>query len=388
MKTKISNGTIITGGKEIKDKSLYFENGKITAITDQNLPCDKEIDAKGNYISPGFIDIHVHGGGGHYFYGGGTDCIIKAAEYHLKFGTTSIYPTCSSATYDFTKNFVLDVKKAMESNTCKANIMGAHIEGPYFSFAQCGAQKPEFITAPIKEEYEELIKIGEGTIKRWSFAPEHEGSVEFCQTLLDNDIVPSIGHSDAQLKHIEKVYDIGCKSVTHLYSGMSTISRERGVRKLGVIESTFLLDDMNAELIADGMHVPPELLKVLFKCKPTDKIMLITDALKYAGLSDEELKNDKSLEKDNYVIEEGVVKFTDGSSFAGSIATTNRLVRTIVQHTDNDLATAVKMASENPAKHMGLDTKGSLEIGYDADILIFDKDINILNVFVGGNEVK
>lgn len=381
---KISNGRLISGDK-ILNKNLYIQNGKIFDITDENIPCDVEINADGNYVSPGFIDIHCHGGGGYDFMDTTEEAVIGASDMHLKHGTTSIFPTSLACSKKILID-ALDVIKSAKSK-CRANILGIHLEGPYFSKNQCGAQDLRHITPPIEDDYNEIYNRFGDFIKRWSFAPELDGSEKFVKFLFEKNIVPSIAHSDAQYADVKSVYDLGVRMITHFYSCTSTITRENGFRKLGIIESAYLLDDMQVEIIADGCHLPPELLKMICKNLPQRNISLVTDAMRGAGMPDGPSVLGRLDNGLDCIVEDGVAKLSDRSAFAGSVATADRLVRTMYKKADLDICTAVKMMTENPARVMGLETKGKLSKNMDADIVIFDDDINIKTVIVDGKEV-
>lgn len=386
MVTRIKNGKLVIAQSIVSDKYLYLEDGKISCVTDKELPFDNEIDAKGQYVSAGFIDVHVHGGDGYEFVDATDESILKAANIHAKHGTTTIYPTISAYNYDTTSKALCAIQKSKDSEELLPNIYGAHLEGPYFSPKQSGAQDPSFIRNPDPAEYEKLVALYGDVIKRWSYAPETEGAVDFQDFLTKNGIVGSAGHTDAELDHMEEAYNHGLRSITHLYSCTSTIVRIGGYRHLGVIESAWILDDMNVETIADGHHLPPKLLAMIYKLKGPDHMCLVTDAIRYGGRTDCESVSTgtKSIP---YIIEDGVAKLADRSAFAGSIATTDVLVRTCVKKAGIPLTDAVKMITEVPAKMMGLDTKGKIFAGYDADLVIFDEDINVSHVVVGGKVI-
>lgn len=385
MITKLSNGRIIQNDTVTEGRSLYLQDSVITALTDETLPYDIEIDVNGQYISAGFIDIHTHGGGGFDVMDGGAEAVLGAVDMHAQHGTTAILPTSLACSTPVLMQFLTDMKTAMQQ---RPNILGAHLEGPYFSLEQSGAQNPEYIKPPCKEEYEALLALGKGVIRRWSFSPELAGSEAFCRTLTENGILPSIAHTNAELSDVEKVYNLGCRFITHFYSCMSTITRHKGFRRLGVIESAYYFDDMEVEIIADGKHLPPELLQLIVKLKGTDKICLVTDSMRGAGMPDGESLLGRKGEAMPCVIEDGVAKLTDRSAFAGSVATADRLVRTMVQQAGLGVAEAVKMMTKNPARLLGLPRKGALTPGCDADVVVFDDDIHISHVFIRGEKVR
>lgn len=357
---------------------VYFENDKIVDVTDMELPFEQEYDATGYYVSPGFIDTHTHGGGGYAFEGSAED-VINAANFHLKHGTTSIAPTLATAPFPQIRQGIINIAAAISDSRAKSNIIGSHVEGPYLSPTQTGAQSPDAITAPVAVDYEPLIEQYGHTIARWTYAPERDADQAFCRFLVKHGIVPSVGHSDAIYKDMAEAMDAGCHLVTHLYSCTSTITRDHGFRRLGVIETAYLEDNMYVELIADGRHLPPELIRMIYKIKGSDRILLCTDSMPVAGT--ETVTGD--LNGINYIIEDGVCKLYDRSAFAGSIATDDRLIRVMTKEAGIPLTEAIKMLTEIPAKFMRLN-KGTLEAGKDADIIVFDDDIQIRGLFVMG----
>ena len=384
MISKITNGIIVLENELLYNHSVYIENGKITAVSKEDMPCDEIIDAEGNFISPGFIDLHIHGGMGSDFAEGDAEGVINAANFHLSHGTTTIFPTTLSADLKSIMEALGSVQKAINSGKILSNVGGVHLEGPYFSMESKGAQNPEFITPPKKEEYTKILEKYGKIIKRWSFAPELEGTDEFIDTLNEYGVIPSIGHTDAVYDDVMAAYEKGCRLITHFYSCTSTITREKGFRKLGVIESGYLIDDMDIELIADGCHVPRDLFRLAVKIKGCDHICLITDSMSLSG-SD---KKEGFLGGLPCKIQSGVAYLMDESAFAGSIATADRLVRFCYKDVLLPLWEAVKMITRNPARCMGLESKGLIREGFDADIVIFDDNIEIKKVIVGGKTVK
>ena len=379
---RIKSDKIVLSDK-IFDGYIYFENDKIVDVTASELPADEEIDATGYYVSAGFIDIHTHGGGGHRFECG-LDEIVAGCNFHLSHGTTAICPTISAAPFEFMAKAAKSIEEAMNDPRVKGTILGAHMEGPYLSAKQAGAQCPDHITPPVEADYLPFIKEHSSSIARWSYAPENDEGQRFAKTLTEYGIKPSAGHTDAIYPEMLSAFENGCDLVTHLYSCTSTITRDHGFRRLGVIETAFLLDGMFVEIICDGKHLPPELIQLIYKIKGADRIALVTDSLALAGTD----RTHGFMQDTEFIIEDGVCKLMDRSAFAGSIATADRLVRVAVKEAGISLTDAVKMITETPAKIMGLSNKGSLKKGMDADIVVFDDNIEVKKVFARGAFVK
>jgi len=388
-RTKIINGRILTPYRIIENGTVAFENGRIiyAGQGDIELGDSITIDAKGNYVSPGFIDIHTHGGGGHDFMDGTCEAFLGAAEMHGMHGTTSILPTTLTSTNEELMRTFEIFREAKARNTNGAQFLGLHLEGPYFAMSQRGAQDPRYIRNPDKDEYEKILSLSDDIV-RWSIAPELDGAIELGRVLRDKGILPSIGHSDAEYEQVQEAFENGYTHVTHLYSGMSIVHRRNAYRYLGVVESAFLIDNLTVEVIADGCHLPPALLELIYKIKGPSKIALITDSLRGAGMPEGESIAGSLQNGQKVIIEDGVAKLLDRSAFAGSVATTDRLVRTVVKQAGIPLLDAVRMMTITPAEIIGVDNrKGSLIKGKDADILIFDDDINVKMTVVMGKVV-
>ena len=379
---RIQSDKIITP-EGVKEGYLYIDNGVITDISDRCLPADKCYDFTGKYVSPGFIDMHTHGGGGFAFMNSTVEDVINGANTHLRHGTTTIVPTISAGSFTTMKMAVRNIAAAMRDERAKSNILGAHLEGPYLSARQCGAQCPSFITPPIKDDYISLIEEYADSIVRWTYAPENDEGGEFCKYLTSHGIIASAGHTDAKYRDMALAIDNGCTLVTHLYSCTSTVTRDHGFRSLGVIESAFLRDELFVEIIADGKHLPKDLIKMIVKIKGEDKVALITDSLEIADTDITE----GVMSGTAFIVEDGVCKLTDRSAFAGSVACADRLIRVMVKDCGYDVATAVKMLTATPARILNVN-KGLLSGGKDADIAVFDDDINIETVFVMGEEIN
>ena len=306
----------------------------------------------------------------------------NAIDMHLKHGTTSIVPTTLASDIDT----LIKALKTCNDNKCKFNsrVLGIHVEGPYISQKHAGAQDMRFIRNPDRNEYEMILRICPDII-RWTIAPELPGAMEMGDYLLERNVLPSIGHSDATSDVVYKAMFHGYTHITHLYSAMSTIVRKNGFRHAGVIECAYMFDRLTSEVIADGCHLPAELLKLIYKVKGSDRICLITDSMRAAGMPDGEFWLGEIGKGVKCIKEDGVAKLPDRSAFAGSVATADRLVRTMINLADVPLYEAVKMASLVPAHLLHVDDrKGVIAEGRDADILIFDEDINISRIILRG----
>ena len=382
MTTKIKSDKIVLSDG-LFDGYVYIEDGKIACVCTDDKAADECFDYTGKYVSAGFIDIHTHGGGG-YAFEKSVDDIVEGCNFHLAHGTTSICPTISAAPMESMAVSVKNVAEAMKDARVKGTILGSHLEGPYLSREQAGAQCADFITAPIEADYMPVLEAYGDSIARWSYAPENDEGEKLAKALAARGIVAAAGHTNAIYADMKRAMAEGCNLVTHLYSCTSTITRDHGFRRLGVIETAFLEDDMFVEIICDGKHLPPELIKLIYKIKGPEKIALITDSLHLAGTS----QTHGFMQATEFIIEDGVCKLVDRSAFVGSIATADRLVRVAITEADIPVCEAVRMMTETPAKIMGLDNKGSLKAGFDADVVVFDENINVSDVFVGGRKVE
>lgn len=387
MKTKLK-GNIITPVRIIKNGEITFEDGRITYVgvrknDDSLYDC---VDFGENYISPGFIDLHVHGGGGYDFMDGTEEAFEGIAALHQAHGTTSLLATTLTCPDEELFNIfdIFDKITKKDKPTC---LYGIHLEGPYFAKSQKGAQDEKFIKSPTPEHYLKILEKGGNYIKRWSIAPELDGAMELGRLLSEKGILPSIGHSDAEYDTALEAFENGYTHLTHFYSAMSTIIRKGGFRHPGLIESGYIIDDLTVEIIADGCHLPPSLLKIVYKSKGADKVALVTDALRGAGSNSGTMILGSLANGYEVIIEDGVAKLPDRSAFAGSIATTDRLVRNMINLAGATLEDAVKMVTFTPAKIANMANKGLLRVGFDADISVFDENINIQAVFIGGNRV-
>lgn len=388
-KIKIFNAKIITPFRTIPNGYILMSEGRIEEIGygDISTPEYMTIDAKGNFTSPGFVDIHTHGGGGHDFMDLTAESFLAAARIHCEHGTTSILPTTLASSKDQLDKTFEVYEEAKKDKSGRADFLGLHLEGPYFSMEQKGAQDPKYIRDPDPVEYLNILEETD-SIRRWSAAPELKGGLEFGRELKKRGILPAIAHSDAIYEQVVEAYENGYTHMTHLYSGMSGVRRINAFRYAGVIESAYIIDEMTVEIIADGVHLPSPLLKMIYKIKGPDKIALVTDSMRAAGMPEGESILGGLEKGQKVIVEDGVAKLPDRTAFAGSVATADRLVRTMMSLAGVSLENAIRMITITPARIMSIDSNvGSLVKGKDADVVIFDDNINVLMTIVKGRLV-
>lgn len=381
MLIQLINARILTPQGWLKDGSLLIRDNKILEVTNCDLAVigAKLVDVKGMYVVPGGVEIHAHGGGGRDFMEGCEEAFRKAAATHMQYGTTSIFPTLSSSTVPMIEAAAETCTKLMaEPNS---PILGLHLEGHYFNMKMAGGQMPENIKNPDPNEYIPIVEKWD-CIKRWDAAPELPGAIQFGKYITAKGILASVGHTQAEYEDINAAYEAGYTHATHFYNAMPGFHKRREYKYEGTVESIYLMDDMTVEVVADGIHVPPTILRLVYRIKGVERTCLITDALACAASDSKEAFDPR------VIIEDGVCKLADRSALAGSVATMDRLIRTMVQKAEIPLADAIRMASETPARIMGVsDRKGSLQKGKDADILVLDDNLNVRAVWAMGQLV-
>ncbi len=384
MRIQIVNGSVVFPDG-IRKVPVNLSDGKIEGFR-EDFAAERTIDAEGCYVSPGFIDIHTHGGDLCDFMDGTEEAYLRAARAHAVHGTTTLLPTLLSASREEMVRSLEAYEKVKKTTHDGASMPGVHLEGPYFSVKQCGAQDPKYIRDPDPDEYLPLLDRFP-SILRWSAAPEREGAIRFGRELTARGVLPSVAHTDASCAQVYDAYEAGFTHMTHLYSSMSTIHRVNAFRVAGALEAAYLIDGMTVEIIADGCHLPSELLRFVTKFKKPQQIALITDSSRGAGSDATSFRLGSRENGLDVIVEDGVAKLPDRSAFAGSIATFDRLIRTMMKLTDCSLPEIVTMASASPARICGLKGKGELIPGYDADVVIFDPDVRIRKTVVGGRIV-
>lgn len=379
MLTQITNGKILTPGGWTKGGSVIVNNGKILAVTDNELSIigAETIDAKGMYIVPGFIAMNVYGGGGRDFRECEEEAFRTVVSTHLKYGATSIFPTLATSPAESIYKAVGICEKMMKEDGTQ--VMGLHLAGPYLNHKMSGPIHK--VKNPDKAEYTAILESTE-CIKRWDISPELPGAHELAKALTERGILATITHTEAEFEDIKAAHEAGFTHTANFYNSMPGFHKRQEYKYEGTVESVYLIDDMTVEVIADGHHLPHTILKMVYKLKGVERTCLVTDALLYAG------SDIRPAEGSPIIIEDGVCKLADHSSLVGSIATMDVLIRTMVNKAGIPLEDAVRMASETPARIMRIsDRKGSLEKGKDADIVILDNNLNVRAVWSQGNLV-
>lgn len=396
------NGRVITPERIIAKAGVLVQGMKIAAILRDGDPLPqgcRVIDTRDGFIAPGFIDLHLHGGGGADLMDGTVEAILQMVAAHARTGTTAMVPSTLCCSMEDLRQTLANFKEAQARQVhyaCQtpyvhqaagATLLGIHLEGPYFSPAQKGAQDPRYIKNPDPAEYLAILDSSPEVI-RVSAACELPGALELGRELRRRGILAAIGHSDATFDEVVAAVEAGYSHVTHLYSGMSGVRRINAYRVAGLIEAGLLLDALTVEIIADGRHLPTSLLKLIYKCKGPDRIVLITDAMRGAGMPEGEYILGGLRDGQKVIVEEGVAKLPDRSAFAGSVATANLLVKNMVELAEVPLPDAVKMMTSTPARILGVwDRKGGLDPGKDADIVVFNESFTVSLTAVEGRIV-
>ncbi len=389
MKQLFKNANIILPDRIING-NLEVENGKIVSVNQKRSgEYDEIIDIENQYLCPGFVEIHTHGAGGADFMDGTEEAYLTACRTHLKHGTTTIYPTLLASSNEELEASLTAFEKVRELLLMEGiTAPGVHMEGPYLNRDQRGAINEKYIHSPLEEEYKSILNNHDRAIARWTIAPELDGAMQMGDTLYNMGIIASIGHSNALYSQVLQAIDHGFTHVTHLYSAMSTIIRRYGFRYSGVLESVFCLPCLTAEIIADGCHLPPEIIKMLYDLLGVKRICFCCDSMRCAG---EDVKESFLGSYENgipVIIEDEVAKLCDRSAFAGSIATDDRLVQTAVKKAHLQIYDAVRMMSLTPAEIMHIDAyKGSIEVGKDADFVVLDDNLMVKAVYATGKAV-
>ena len=379
MKTVIYNGTIITGKKRIENSSVYIEHGRITEILPEQggIPGDWQvIDAEGAYVVPGFIDLHFHGAMGKDTMDAAQSSLCLMSEYCATHGVTSFYPTTWSASQEDIWAAILAVKE-YKDEVIGARIMGVHIEGPYVNNEYRGAQLPEMIRNPKRAEY--LPWFDSGVVKILTCAPEIEGARELIAEAKTSGVRVSIGHSGANYELVNEAAAWGATQATHIFNGMQGLHHRDPGTVGGVLDNNAIL----AQVICDGVHLHPAVVRMIRAVKTSARIALITDSVRGAGLADGEYEHKRQV----FSVREGVARTPEGS-LSGSTLTLSAAMRNYIEFTGSPLEEALSTITAVPALEMGLAAKkGRVALGYDADLVLLDHHLEVMKTMINGEVV-
>jgi len=381
----IVNAHLFTPFREIKNAVIIIKNDKIARVGEKStvtIPknCEK-INAENDIVAPGFIDIHVHGGGGYDTMDATLEAFQKIAETHIRGGTTLLLLSTVTAPIEEIEEVIKATREVMRQAFLGSQILGLHLEGPYISRKQKGAHDEKYIKKPTREEIKMLLKNTD-VVRRVTAAPEIKENLQLGKILSEKGVIMSIGHTNGTIRDVVNAMEHGYTHVTHIYSGMTLTRRLNAYRVPGVVEATFLFDELTTEIIADGKHLPPELIKLVLKNKGVNNVCIVTDAMRAAGLPPGKYK----LGTIEAIVEDGVAWLPDWKAFAGSITLMNQMIKILVERVKIPLIDALKMATVIPAKIMRIKNKGSVTVGKDADIVILDKsNLKVRSVIIDGH---
>lgn len=377
------NGTIVLPESTVVGQALYIVDGRIHAICAAgDLPGDvPRIDVQGRLITPGLVDIHIHGAQGANFNDGSAVSFATALQANASAGVTSLLATTATAPLPQLVATLETAQAWIDKPGVGANLLGVHVEGPYFALSQAGAQDPSNLRVPSDGQYEELLEFHR-IIRIFTYAPELAGALALTERLSQLGIVAAAGHSAAREEDIVPHFPLGLRHMIHIWSGQSTTVREGPWRKPGMLEVSLTAPHLTVEMIADGKHLPPTLMKLAYQSIGANRLCLISDATSGAGLPDGTRYRMGAME---YVVGEGVGMLLDYTAFAGSTTLLNRMVKIVRDQVGVPLVEAVRMASLTPASVIGVDgRKGSLAPGKDADVVVFNEDFTPWRVMIAG----
>lgn len=383
----LTNGQVILPTTLVTDQALVIDQGRIVGlVAPADLdPTTRQLDVGGRLITPGLIDIHIHGALGYTFNDPTPTAFAAILQENARCGVTSLLATTAT---DAIENLLASLELAhqwMATPRPGAQMLGVHVEGPYFSMAQRGAQDPAHIRNPNDGTVEQLLEYRD-IIRILTFAPELPGALDLTRRLVELGIVAAAGHSSAREEDVKPAIDAGLRHMIHMWSGQSTTMREGPWRKPGLLEVSLTDDRITGEIIADGKHLPPTLMKLAYKCLGPDRLCAISDATSGAGLPEGARFRLGGME---YEVCDGVGMLFDRTAFAGSTTLLNQMIPILTQQVGIPLVEAIRMTTLTPARVIGVaDRKGSLEPGKDADIAIFNKDFTTWGVVIGGQAVS
>ena len=357
---------------------IAFEDGVITSVTPHE--DDGALENAGELVLPGFLDQHVHGAGGADAMDGSPEALATISAQLAQEGTTAFLATTMTQSEENLCKALSAIRETMVDGSLKgASLLGVHLEGPFISPKFIGAQPPQYVQAPTREQFDVYQKAAGGAIRVVSLAPEIEGALELTESLTQNGVAVSVGHSAAGYTDVMRAVKKGLSAVTHTFNAQSPVHH----REIGVAGTAMLCDALYTEVICDTIHVSVPAIQLLLRNKPQDKVILITDSMRAKGVAD----GTSELGGQTVYVKDGEARLADGT-LAGSVLKMNEAVRNLVTKAGVSLVDAVRYASENPAKHLGVfHERGSIEVGKRADFVVLDSNFNVVKTIVGGKTV-
>lgn len=369
--TVLGNGRVVTHDAVLDPGWIEVEGSRIVAVGG-GAPARIDVDLADRYVVPGFVDTHVHGGGGGAYTSADAEAIARVAAFHLSHGTTSTIGSLISATAEDLERQVTVLAESVRSGV----VAGIHLEGPWLSPGKKGAHDPAVLRPPTATEVGHLLELGGGTIRMVTIAPELDGGLAAVEQVVAAGAVVAVGHTMATYDQARQAMDAGATVATHLYNAMPSLHH----REPGAVAA--LLEDprCTVELVADGHHVHPAMLDLAVRAAGVDRVSLVTDAMQAAGLGDGEYELGGRAAK----VRNGLVRLRDGDSIAGSTLTMDAAFRFVVREIGVSLVEAARMAATNPAGALGLRDVGSLRTGLRADLVLLDSALEVSAVMRAG----
>jgi N-acetylglucosamine-6-phosphate deacetylase len=376
----VRNASLVLPDGVLDQGWLLVEDGRITGVaaaTGQPEPVVSPEtavhDLAGRHVLPGFVDIHVHGGGGAAFSAGDADQALVAARFHLGHGTTTIMASTVTGSMAELEHHIGELSGLVQDGI----LAGIHLEGPFISKARCGAHDPGLLRAPARTDVSRLLRAGDGTVRMVTLAPELEGGLDAVRLLTESGVIAAVGHTDATYAQTREAIELGAPVGTHVFNAMRPVHH----REPGPVTALLEQEQVLCEVVNDGLHVHPSVVSLMFAAAGAHRIALITDAMVAAGVGDGEYR----LGALTVQVRDGEARLTDGDSLAGSTLTMDRALRNAVRLAGVPLADAAISASLTPARALGIaDRVGSLETGKQADLVVLDEDLRIVSVMQRG----
>ena len=385
-KILIKNANVVLIDDILYGYDVLVSDGVIVRVK-KNIKCKdaKVLFAKDKYLTPGFVDIHTHGGYGADFMDSTEEAYVTALKFHAYNGTTSVVATSCTAAKSNIIKFIEHARKYIKNPSVGcAKVLGVHLEGPYLSEKNRGAQKLEELAIPNKDDYAYILENSD-VIKTVTISPELDGAAEMCKKMSEKGITVCGGHDYGIYPEFVPAIENGLKHATHLFCAMSDLRFKDGKRNVGFREYVLIDDNITAELIADNKHIPPLLAKLVYKSKGSDKLCVVSDSLRCAGMPDDGTLYTLGTGEDAQKIKilDGVAVLENGVTFAGSVTPVRKMVKNLID-VGIPLIEAVKIGTKTPALIVGEDKIGEIKVGNYADLCILDANFNVENVIING----